>query len=241
MSEKLSTTDLKVGGGNTPKTLEPGNHLCKINSVSLEEFKLKPGSYHVILHLEGEDMGPEFEGFFLDKDNESLGRHKGKVAKLKLTQWAFADGTTKSGIAVSRNTEMLKALKQLCINLGCTDWLPKQEGKHETIESFYGAFNKEAPFKNVFYNFCIAGKEYTNKGGFPAYDLFLPKYSKDGISIEQQGITPSKLLKFNDATHVERKKAETVSEFGNATPAADATLGNPGSDIVSNKDTDFEL
>ena len=166
MSEKLSTTDLKVGGGGTAKTLEPGNHLCKINSVSLEEFKLKPGSYHVILHLEGEDMGPEFEGFFLDKDNESLGRHKGKVDKLKLTQWAFADGETKSGIAVSRNTEMLKALKQLCINLGCTDWLPMQEGKHETIESFYGAFNKEAPFKMYFIIFVLPVKNTLTKAVF---------------------------------------------------------------------------
>lgn len=236
-SKKLSTVDIKIGGGNTPKTLDPGNHLCKINSIILEEFKLKPGSYHVILHLEGEDMGPDFEGFFLDKDNESLGRYKGKVAKLKLTQWAFSDGTTKSGIEVSRDTEMLKAIKQLCINLGCMNWLGEQEGKHETIESFYTAFNKDAPFKDLFYNFCITGKEYTNKSGFPAYDLFLPKYSKDGVSIEPQNVTPSKLLKFNDAIHIERKKTETVNEFGN-----DQTISkNASSDLISNKDADFEL
>lgn len=240
MSGTLSTTDLKVGGSGIPKTLEPGNHACTITSVLLEEFSYVPGSYNVILNLEGPDMGPEFEGFFIDKDNEKLGRHKGKVAKLKLTQWAFADGTTKSGVAVSRDTEMLKALKQLCINIGCADWLPTQEGKHQTIESFYAAFNKEAPFKGKVINFCIAGKEYTNKAGYPAFELFLPKYSKEGVNVELAGVTPSKLIKFSEEKHIEKKKSEPVDEFA-VPPTENVNMSTPDGGIVTNTDNDFNL
>lgn len=233
MSGKLSTKDIKVGGEGVAKTLEPGNQKCKINTVSLEDFKFKENSYHVILHLEGEDLGSDFEGFYLDKDQPELGRHAGKVGLVKLTEWAFADGETKSGIEVSRDQEMLKALKQLCIHTKCMDWLDKQENKHDTIESFYKAFAKDKPFKGRFFNFCIAGKEYTNKAGYTSYDLFLPKYSKDGIPVESLDTEPSKLLKFKPEDHIKKKKVETVSEFGDA-PSA-------GSDIISNTGSDFDL
>jgi hypothetical protein len=240
MSGKLSTKDIKVGGEGVAKTLEPGNQQCKINTVSLEEFKFKEGSYNVILHLEGPDMGTEFEGFYLDKDQPELGRHAGKVGTVKLTEWAFADGTTKSGIEVSRDQEMLKALKQFCIQTNCMDWLNKQENKHDTIESFYKAFAKDKPFKGKFYNFCIGGKEYTNKGGYTSYDLFLPKYSKEGAPVESLEAEPSKLLKFKPEEHVKKKKVETVSEFGDA-PSATDVMGTPSSDIISTPSTDFDL
>src|SRR5690242_5180162 len=95
----LKTADVKTGGG-TPKTLQPGNTVAKINSVSLEEFKFKPGGYHLVMSLEGKDLGASFEGFFINKDKKELGRHKGQVGKVKASEWAFADSTTKTGVAV---------------------------------------------------------------------------------------------------------------------------------------------
>jgi hypothetical protein len=235
MSVKLITKDIKVGGEGVMKTLEPGNQLCKINNVTLEEFKFKEGGYHILLNIEGEDLGSDFEGFFLDKDKPELGKHAGKVGTVKLTEWAFADGETKSGIAVNRDQEMLKALKQFCINTNCMDWLNKQEGKHDTIESFFKALSKDKPFKDRFFNFCIAGKEYTNKAGYTGYELFLPKYSKEGISLEAADANPSKLLKFKPEDHVKKKKVETVTEFGSS-PTLDT-----GSDIITNTGSDFDL
>jgi hypothetical protein len=235
MSGKLSTKDIKVGGEGVAKTLEPGSQKCKINNVALEDFKYKEGAYNVLLSLESESMGDAFEGFFINKDKPELGRHKGKVGTVKLTEWAFADGETKSGIAVSRDKELLKGLKQLCISLGCDSWLDKQDNKHDTVESLFAAFGKDKPYKDTLFNFCIAGKEYQNKAGYNSYDLYLPKYSKDGVPVESLTAEPSKLIKFAEGAHIKRKAVTAVSEFGDA-----ADLDSPGG-LITNSGSDFDL
>jgi hypothetical protein len=211
---KLSTKNIPTGGEGVSKTLEPGTSLCKINNVSLEDFKFKEGGLNIMLHLEGEDLGAGFEGFFINKDRPELGRHKGKVGTVKATEWAFADGETKSGIPVKRDTEILKWLKQFCTSMGCLSWLDSQDEKHDTIQSMFVAFNKEKPYANKFFRFCIAGKEYTNRAGYSAYELFLPKYSKEGVPVEKDDVASPKLIKFNPSEHIKKKKVENVSEFG---------------------------
>jgi hypothetical protein len=231
MSGKLSTKNVTTGGDGVSKTLEPGVALCKINGLSLEEFKFKDGAYNVILHLEGEDLGSGFEGFFIDKDRPELGKHKGKVGNVKGTEWAFADGETKSGVQVSRDMEMLKWLKQFCSSIGCLAWFDSQDEKHDTIESLFAAFSKDKPSKDNFYAFCIAGKEYTNRGGYTAHDLFLPRYSKEGVPVELDNASPSKLLKFKPEDHIKKRKVEPVNEFGGDT-------STPG---ISTDGADFDL
>lgn len=221
----LSTKNIKTDGeGGVSKTLEPGTNLCKINNVTLDEFKFKEGALNVMLHLEGEDLGKDFEGFFIDKNNEGLGRHKGKVGVVKATEWAFADGETKSGVAVSRDKEMMKYLKQLCTSLDCLSWFDAQDEKHATIQSIYTAFNKEKPFGQTFFRFCIAGKEYTNRGGYKAHELFLPKYSKTGTPIEKDDVQVSKLIKYDEAEHIRKKKEEKVEGFGESKAGSDFEL-----------------
>lgn len=217
----LSTKNIPTGGEGVSKTLEPGVSLCKINNVSLDEFKFKEGGLNVILHLEGEDLGKSFEGFFIDKDRPELGRHKGKVGTVKATEWAFADGETKTKIPVNRDQEMLKWLKQFCTSLDCLPWLDSQDNKHATIQSLFAAFDKEKPFANKFYRFCIAGKEYTNRAGYTAYELFLPKYSKDGVPVESDDVSVSRLIKFNSSEHIKKRKIENVSGFGKAPETSD--------------------
>lgn len=211
----INTKDIKGSGeGSTPKSLQPGNHTCTINNVRLEEFKFVPNSYHIIISLEGPALGEGFEGFFIDKDNEAKGRHKGQVADVKATEYAFADGTTKSGIQVSRDNDMLKFLKNFCTALGIDQWLIDQDGKHATIESLFNAFSKEKPYAKTPLDYCLGGKEYTNKSGYTAYDLFLPKFSKDGAPFG------SRVVKYSEALHIRKKKVESVSEFGNDTSAS---------------------
>lgn len=229
----LNTKDIKTdGGSNVPKTLQPGNHTVTIYKVTLEEFKFKPGGLHVLLHVQGPDMGEDFEGFWIDKNDESLGRFKGQVGRVKASEWAFADGTTKTGIQVSRDNDMLKFLKNLCVEIGALKWLEDQDGKHATIESLFEAFDNDKPFANVELNVCLAGKEYLNKEGYTNYDMFFPKPNKQtGVPFEGTNKKISKVITFNDKEHIRKKAVEEVSSFG-----TDSTEG--GAPIVN---SDFKL
>ena len=118
----------------------------------------------------------------------------------------------------------MKYLKQLCTSLDCLSWFDAQDEKHATIQSIYTAFNKEKPFGQTFFRFCIAGKEYTNRGGYKAYELFLPKYSKTGTPIEKDDVQVSKLIKYDEAEHIRKKKEEKVEGFGDSKAGSDFEL-----------------
>jgi len=79
---KLSTKGIKSDVG-VQKVIQPGNNTCKINNVKLETVPYKKDAYHVVMNCEGPDMGKEFEGFLIKKEDPSLGRHKGQVGKIK--------------------------------------------------------------------------------------------------------------------------------------------------------------
>lgn len=226
---KLSTDSVKAGGG-VSKTLLPGNLSCKINGIELKPFSFKPGGYHLIIHLEGPNMGTDFEGFFIDKNDESKGRYQGQIGQVRVSEWAYADGETKTGIAIVRDNEILKAIKGLAIALGAHEQLKTFEAKYnnlDTIEEYVIALNAENPFKDKIMQYCIAGKEYTNKGGYTAYDLFLPKFTKTGVPYGT-----SRIIKYNEADHIVKKKVDVVDEF----QTTDETMESPGTPPV-----DFNL
>jgi hypothetical protein len=219
---KLSTVNIPSTGegGNVPKTLKPGNHTCTIHAVTLKDFPYKPGGLEVILNLEGPDQGSGFEGFWIEKGDESKGRFKGQVGSVKATEWAFADGTTKSGIPISRDTEILKFMRDLCKALNAEKWLADQDGKHDTIQSLINAFNQEKPFAGKVMEYCLCGKEYF-KGQYPNYELFLPKFVKGGAPFNTD---KSKVITYNPDEHIRKKKVEQVQEFGSESTTE---LGGP--------------
>ncbi len=105
-------------------------------------------------------------------------------------------------------------MKTLCDALGQSAWLVDQNDKHDTIESLIKTFNKDKPFKGIFMNFCIAGKEYTGKQGHTNYELFLPKFNKSGAPFEALDVTPSKLATFVTTEHIEKSNAPSeVANF----------------------------
>jgi hypothetical protein len=222
----LNTKDIKTGTGGTPKVLQPGNHKVTIRAIGYEDFKFKPGALHIVLNLEGEEQDGDFEGFFIDKNNESLGRYKGQVGKVKANEYAYADGVTKTGIEIGRDSEILKFLKNLCVEVGCDNWLIEQNGKHSTIQSLIEQFNNDAPFKDKWLNTCIAGKEYLNKEGYTSYDLFFPKYSKTGIPFESAVKNSGKVAKFNERDHIKKKPVENVAGFDGDGASSGSSVNN---------------
>jgi hypothetical protein len=208
----LSTKDLvESTGGGLPKTISPGNHELKINKVYIEPFKYIDGAYHLYLDVETQPI-ENFEGFMIDKDDASKGHYAGQVGRIKASQYAFADGETKTGIKIQRDKSILIFLQTLCKALGVNDWFVNQDNKYSIIEDFIAGFNNEAPFKDKYLKFCIAGKEYLNKAGYTSYDMWLPKSSKEGYAFSS--IDDNKTMIYNEAIHLTKLEVKPVESFG---------------------------
>lgn len=207
----LSTTDLGTGGSGMAKTIAPGNHTLKINSIELEDFKFIPDAKHLILHVETEPI-EGFEGFLINKDDESQGRYDGQIGRIKASQYAFADGETKSGIKIQRDRSILIFLQNLCNTLGINDWFREQDGKHETVEDFVNAFSKSADYKGKFLEFCVAGKEYESKSGYTNYDMWLPKAENKKYAMAE--LEAGKVMTYEEAKHLKKIEVKDVKSFG---------------------------
>lgn len=208
----LSTKDLvEAGNSGMPKTIAPGNHVLKVNRVWLESFQYIDNAYHLYMDVETEPI-KDFEGFMIDKDDASKGHYAGQVGRVKASQYAYADGTTKTGIKIQRDRSIMIFLQNFCKALDINDWFIAQDDKHSTIEDFVKAFDKEKPFKDKFLEFCIAGKEYMNKSGYTSYDMWLPKASKEGYAYG--AVEGGKVMKFNEASHLTKLEVKPVESFG---------------------------
>lgn len=220
-----------------PKTLKPGNVSAKINSIKLESVKWKEGAYNLVFNLEGPDLGEVFEGFQIDKDRPELGKAKGQVGRVKSDKWPYSDGTTKTGIVIERDVELLKFIKGLCRAIGKLQWFDSIDKKYDTIEELINALDTDAPFRNVWLNWCICGKEYMGKTGYMNYDLYLPKTTKQGIPFEMEQVESGNVFTFDPNIHIEKeRKATPVEGFGNNT----ISPIDLGGGIITNND-DFEL
>ena len=208
----LSTDDLGNSGSGLPKTINPGNKVLKINNVELEQFKFIDNAYHLILHVETEPI-EGFEGFALDKDNPDKGHFQGQIGRVKASQYAFADGETKTGIKIQRDRSILMFLQNLCKTMGINDWMSAQHNKHDTIEAFVEEFNKTAPIKDRYLEFCIAGKEYVGRTGYTNYDLWLPKAESGKYAFGE--VEEGKVIRYDESKHLKKLEVNNVESFGN--------------------------
>jgi len=207
----LSTDDLGNSGSGLPKTINPGNQLLKINNIDLEDFKFIDNAYHMILHVETEPI-EGFEGFALDKDNPDKGHFKGQIGRVKASQYAFADGETKTGIKIQRDRAILMFLQNLCKTMGINEWMTAQHNKHNTIESFVEEFNKTASIKDKYLEFCIAGKEYVGRTGYTNYDLWLPKAQSGKYAFGE--VESGKVIRYDESKHLKKLEISNIESFG---------------------------
>jgi len=209
----LSTKDLvnENGGGGMAKTIAPGNHTLRINSITLEDFQFIDGAKHLVLNVETEPI-EGFEGFLIDKDDESKGKYKGQIGRVKASQYAFADGQTKSGIKIQRDRSLMMFLANLSKATGIMSWFEEQDNKFNTIEDFVRNFSNNAPLKDKYLDFCIAGKEYENKSGYTAYDMWLPKAENNKYAYGEEG--SDRILKYDEAKYLKKLEVKPVDKFG---------------------------
>lgn len=212
----ISTKDVQATSSSPKKTLSPGEHTVKINSIGLESVSYKEGAYHLIMNVEGPSMGTDFEGFLVDKDRPNGQRYKGQIGKVKFGFYPFSDGETKTGIKINRDLSILRAIQQLCIAGGKLEWFEEADGKFATIEEFVKGANVVISDGTLF-NMCINGKEY-ERNGYTNYDLFLPKSSKEAYAMESATATTSRLISYNPDLHIKKAKVENVESFGDSNP-----------------------
>lgn len=204
----LSTSNLPQAG--QAKTFGPGNHLLKINSVELSKG-YKEGSYQVKLQMEGPDLGENFEGFYIDNESKTGDRYKGQVGTVRMSQYSYDNTVTKSGTVIDRDQSILRGLLNLAKVTGVQQELDAIEV--DTIEEFV-PLASEVLSKGNYANFCVGGKEYTNRAGYLAHDMFLPNSRDNKFAFTAADEDPSKLLEFNPALHIVKQTgAAPVESF----------------------------
>lgn len=215
----LNTKDIQMGSGKISKTIKPGNINAKILDISLQPLKSDPNAVYLILHLEGEDQGPDFEGFLYDKDRPELGRAKGQVGKVRYSMYPYRDGVTKNGKPKNRDFEILRSLVELTTLIGKRDQLDTIQTRD--IYDFVKQTSKIVS-NNQYYYWCIGGSAYMKDDGHKDFSLSLPKYDKNYKLFEITGTIPSKVAPFVYETHVDDKLESTpkveTNDWGNTEP-----------------------
>lgn len=205
----LSTKEIKTSNGNSP-VLKPGNHVVKINAVYLSVPPYNSDAYDLVFEVESEPVGGDFKGFLIDSNNENGPRYQGQVARVNSQRYPFADTVLKNGNEINRDQEILKMLVKIAEALDLRDSLDQITAGN--IEEFVKRANQI--FKNgKYFNICIAGREWENNQGYINYNLFLPKFNKNKLALENLDIEDSKLIQFNEEEHIIKIKAKTISNF----------------------------
>jgi hypothetical protein len=198
----LKTKGINVGSGNSSKTITPGNVRAYIRDIEMTTPVYDAEARILKLTIETEPLGEGFEGFLVDPEKPQGKRYLGQIGSVRANRYAYKDFELPNGITIERDTEILKFIGNLCSNLNQRAWFDDADGKYNTIEEFITAFRKSKVYKDTMLDFCVGGKEYLNKSGYKAYDLFLPKGAKgEGYSIVSID-NSANLLQFDKSKHI---------------------------------------
>lgn len=243
----FNTRDIKTeNSGKISKTLRPGNVSARILKLSLQPQKSNPANEYLVMHLESEPIGGDFEGFWYDPADQSKGRAKGQVGRARVSQYPYTDGVTKTGRKKNKIFDMVSDIARLADALGVRAELNAIDGDEKNFQKFIDDASKVLNNGKFLY-MCLGGSAYINKDGMKDFVLHLPKYSRDYVGFEPIGTTPSRVAVFDYATFVEdttgtqesSAPVESVVSWG-AAPAATAETAVPQS-TGGWAPTEFEL
>lgn len=198
--------------GNFIKSLlEPGNYKVKLLNIYLQPNINNPEyGDKLVLKVETEPIEGKFKGLFLDKTDESKGTYKGRVGFISYDKFPFKDWSSPTGdFFVEKEIELQVAIQDICHALKIGKWYEDQDSKaHADMATFIKAFDEEKPFKDIYFNVCIAGKEYIAQGKYTNYELYFPKVMRDlGLPYN---LDESKVQKYFSHIHLDRLKTKEV-------------------------------
>ena len=215
----LSTKNVSAGGKTGP-VISAGNHKVKINRIELKATAYDPNQLNILLHVETEPVGGDFQGFLVDPANPNGPRYQGQVGRIRMSPYPYKDAVLQNGREISRDNEIIKAMAFLGDVTGLREEVDMIQA--QTIEQFMAAC--ERVFQNTDYiNACVGGREWENKDGYINIDMHLPRLSKQGLPLEALDAENSRLLTYDYDKHVRKlvkKQAPAEdnlnSEFGSS-------------------------
>jgi len=225
----LSTSGMSAGSGKIKPVIDAGNQELKINSITLNAPPYDQKAYDLVLNVESRPIDGEFEGFLIDVNNLNGPRYKGQVGRVKFSRYAFNDATLPSGREVKRDDGILKALITLSEAQGKRSQIDNIQAS--TIEDFVSKANVIL-CDSLFYNFCVAGREWENKEGYTNLDMYLPKFTSKSIPFESLDLENSKLTVFNKDEHIIAIKKTTNNSINSFEPVSNQGI---------NSENDFDL
>ena len=224
MNFNLNDFDENKSFNQIPAFLAPGSHELRLLSIWLEATPYDPSHLNVRMLVEGPAITDDFKGWQIDKDHPELGTYSGQIGTVSNGQYAFSDFVTKDGKAVKRDEQIFNWVCYFAKNIGKLELLrEKVTGDYNNINDWV---TDVAPvlcnLKDRFF-LTIAGKEYINSNGYPAYRLFIPKnenFRQPACPGDMnEDIRDKKFLKFNPARHLIKqveKKEIPVDSFAGA-------------------------
>tara|TARA_R100000544_G_scaffold30635_1_gene16895 strand:- start:22349 stop:23026 length:678 start_codon:yes stop_codon:yes gene_type:complete len=220
----FNTKDMQVGSGKVRPLMGPGNEVVRVNSITFDKTPYDAEAFNINLHMETKPIGGDFEGFFMDKDNESKGRYQGQIGRVRMTPFPYKSTTLASGREIDRDQEILKSMIFLSEVMNKRAELDAIEAA--TIEAFVDSCSKI--FSGTYFNVCLGSREWENKEGYTNNDLYLPKLSKAGIPAEALDAENSRLIVFDSNDHVRKlvKKEPVASSNGSFQAKATGTVGS---------------
>jgi hypothetical protein len=202
-----------VSTGSKNKKLAPGNHVVTVRNLVLQAG-YNPGSYSLVLTLEGPDEGPDFQGFNLDNTNLSLGRYKGQVGYVKYQRYPYEDKVINEGTERQRKISRDQGILQACIHLSNAAGKRAEldEIEAETIEEYVE--KAKVLLTNTKLKCCVAGKKYVNRAGYNEFDLYFP--TEKGKLSYAAADSSADVVTYDETKHLidnTNKKEEAIDNF----------------------------
>ena len=249
-----------VGKKGTPKKIQPGTHKCRVLAIDIHKANYGKNAYtgidrgdiiYLNLHLETVSPGKDFQGFQIDKDDKAKGFYTGQIGKVSTSSFGFDDlrKNKKTNTLIAKEDSVAQYLHALCLEANGSLWVENNMGVHPTFEAFIEAFNKDLPIKDVYLNFVIGGKRYTDDKGFFQHNLSLASLDKNAAMAGLKNYTNDKNVDnlypfdYKELVYIkageEDEGTEEVSKFGNE-PATPIVEVEDGPDFTQVADDPFD-
>lgn len=225
----FKSNSFNPNAGGSSKIMNPGTHFARVVNIALDAPPYNKDAYSVVLTLEGQDQGDNFEGLAIDKLNPALGNYRGQIAFVQSGRYPFSDYNYQ-GKDITRDEQIFRWVNNLAKQLGVLDKMNADNVEASSIEEYVAAVKRYIVNPELWAFHTIGGAEYFKEGYDRAnYRLFYPK--QDGKSfpfsalIDNDG-KPVGLIAYDAAKHILVKEPEAAAPVDSFAGQQEPIAGN---------------